>query len=572
MKKIIYILLFIIGSVTVFGQTTPLTVPLRFDKYYSYEEMNEAMNLLKQHYPEFVKLDLVGKSDEGRDIWALTINNPKTGKELDKPGVYVDGNIHGNEIQATEVCLYTASYLLTNYKTNIEIKEMVDRNAFYFIPSVNVDGKDHFFKDGNTASSNRGLRLPKDDDKDGLYDEDGYDDLDKDGNITQMRIKDPFGDYKTDPEDNRLMVRVKPGEKGEWTILGSEGIDNDNDGRVNEDSEGYVDPNRNWGYNWKPNYYQRGAGYYPFSGQGLKAIAKYIMDRPNIIVAYAFHNNGGMYLRGPSDPKAPELPRADVATYDILGYEAEKIVPGYVYKPSGAGLYPTFGDAAEFYYTIAGAYAFVGELFQTSTETYRVLEEQKNQPKSRDETNRQRLQFNDHLTFGELYKPWTKINHPTYGEIEIGGWIKFSSRMPHRFMLLDLVHRNSAAVLFSASQTPEIEMSVLKKEKIGKDTYKLIVRLENKRSIPSMSAHSVKEKLYTQDILKVEGAKVIAGGKVLDDYTLNTDFKKNKPEVQFLVVPGNQKVDYQFIIEGKGNVELKYTSRKAGKINKTIKL
>ncbi len=48
----------------------------------------------------------------------------------------------------------------------------------------------------------------------------------------------PFGQYKTDPEDPRLMVRVKPGEKGEWTLLGEEGIDNDGDGKINEDGEG----------------------------------------------------------------------------------------------------------------------------------------------------------------------------------------------------------------------------------------------------------------------------------------------------------------------------------------------
>jgi hypothetical protein len=90
-----------------------------------------------------------------------------------------------------------------------------------------------------------------------LFDEDFPDDLDGDGSITQMRKKDPNGDYKHDPEDPRLMVRVKPGEKGEYTMLGQEGIDNDGDGRVNKDSEGYVDPNRNWGYNWAPNYVQR---------------------------------------------------------------------------------------------------------------------------------------------------------------------------------------------------------------------------------------------------------------------------------------------------------------------------
>jgi hypothetical protein len=53
------------------------------------------------------------------------------------------------------------------------------------------------------------------------------DDLDGDGNITQMRIKDPNGEYKADPKDPRILVRIEPGEKGEYTLLGSEGIDND---------------------------------------------------------------------------------------------------------------------------------------------------------------------------------------------------------------------------------------------------------------------------------------------------------------------------------------------------------
>ena len=97
-----------------------------------------------------------------------------------------------------------------------------------------------------------------------------------------MRRKDPFGAYRTDPEDPRLMVRIKPGEKGEWTLLGDEGIDNDGDGRLGEDGEGYVDGNRNWGSNWAPPYVQTGSGDYPFEAAGTRAIAKFLMDRPNI--------------------------------------------------------------------------------------------------------------------------------------------------------------------------------------------------------------------------------------------------------------------------------------------------
>jgi len=39
------------------------------------------------------------------------------------------------------------------------------------------------------------------------------------------------------------MIRAIPGEKGEYEILGQEGIDNDGDGQVNEDGIGGYDPN-----------------------------------------------------------------------------------------------------------------------------------------------------------------------------------------------------------------------------------------------------------------------------------------------------------------------------------------
>jgi murein tripeptide amidase MpaA len=102
-------------------QKLKIEVPLRFDRYYSYDEVNEALKALNTAYPALTKLEVIGKSDEGRDIYALTINNPKTGDELSKPGVYVDGNIHGNEIQAGEVCLYYANMLLTKYGENDKI-------------------------------------------------------------------------------------------------------------------------------------------------------------------------------------------------------------------------------------------------------------------------------------------------------------------------------------------------------------------------------------------------------------------------------------------------------------------
>lgn len=210
MMKKSFLILFALGlMISGILPAQEIKVPLRFDQYYDYDQLVEAMQALHKAYPELTSLDLVGKSEEQRAIYALTISNPKTGDHLSKPGVYVDGNIHGNEVQAGEVCLYLANRLLTSYGENEQITSLVDKNSFYIIPSVNVDGRYHFFKDPNTSSSSRSLRRPKDDDRDGLFDEDSYDDLDGDGNICNMRKRDPNGTHRTDPYDPRLMVRVK---------------------------------------------------------------------------------------------------------------------------------------------------------------------------------------------------------------------------------------------------------------------------------------------------------------------------------------------------------------------------
>ncbi len=567
-----YTLLILLATLVFTGSAVEkkgkIEVPLRFDRYYNYDDVVEALKVLHNAFPKLTTLEEIGKSEEGRGIYALTINNPETGDALSKPGVYVDGNIHGNEIQAGEVCLYYANMLLTKYGENEKITKAVDKNAHYIVPVVNVDGRYHFFTDGNTPHSNRGLRVPKDDDHDGLFDEDPYDDLDGDGSICQMRIKDPNGMYKSDPEDKRIMVRVKPGEKGEYTILGSEGIDNDGDGRMNEDGEGYLDPNRNWGYNWMPNYIQRGAGNFPLSGTGIKAVNTFLTKHPNIIIGFAFHNAGGMWLRVPSE-KSTEIPSSDVAAYDIIGNNAIKITPGYVYMPS-YDLYPTYGDSDSHMFFIHGAYSFVGELFMSSQETYKSKKE--SDKESRTERNRERLKFNDKVAQGELYKEWKPFNHPVYGEIEIGGWIKMSSRIPHTFMLPELVHRNASVVLLADEQTPELSIEVFDVESIGKNLSQVRVRIKNNKGISSMTAQAFKDKLYSRDALKVTGAKVIAGGK-LTDFRLNkVYYKEDKPEIQFFAMPGNSKAEYQFLIEGKGEVKFEYCSRKAKNVSTSVEL
>jgi hypothetical protein len=586
MKKTLFLILILIFAISMPSQTAKIAVPLRFDHYYTLEQVYEAVQAMAKAYPEMTKLEEVGKSEEGRPIYAVTLNNPKTGPALSKPGVYVDGNIHGNEIQGGEICLYLIDYLLGNYGKNKDVTELLDKKVFYVIPVVNTDGRWHFMKDANSADSNRSLRIPIDDDKDGLVDEDFPDDLDGDGSICMMRKKDPFGMYKTDPEDPRLMVPIKPGEKGEWTILGEEGIDNDGDGLINEDGEGYVDPNRQWGFDWAPQYVESGAGEYPFQAVGLKALALWTQTKTNICIGWTFHNFGGMYLRGPSRKGLGEYPQQDVAVYDYIGKQAERITPGYKYLLSWRDLYTTTGDSLEWLCQTMGAYGYCGEVFQTQTETFKAQGESKTERPSEaageslqgllmgDIMDRERLKYSDNLTQGELYKSWKSFKHPVYGDIEIGGWVKMSSRLGAPFMLIDLVHRNAMAILFSAKHTPEVSLEVTEVKKLESDLYRVRTRLANAKAMPTMTYQAQKVRLYPKDTLRISGgsAKVVAGGVLTDPYNDRVSYKKYRPEVQFLVVPGFGKTEYQFMIQGKGEITVRYESRHGGTLEKKVKL
>ena len=266
------------------------------------------------------------------------------------------------------------------------------------------------------------------------------------------------------------MVPVKPGEKGEWTILGEEGIDNDGDGLINEDAEGYVDPNRQWGFDWAPEYVQSGSGEYPFQAVGLKALALWTQTKTNICMGWTFHNFGGMYLRGPSRKGLGEYPPQDVAVYDYIGKQAERITPGYKYMISWKDLYTTYGDSLEWLCQTIGRLRLLRRGLPVSERDVQGgrARRRPNRPAAAGEegprgflfgdmTDRERLKYSDNLTQGELYKPWKPFKHPVYGDIEIGGWVKMSSRLAAPFMLPDLVHRNAMAVLFSAKHTPEVE-------------------------------------------------------------------------------------------------------------------
>lgn len=536
-----------------------------FNRLRTYEEIVDILKGYAAAYPEWARLESIGKSAQGRDLWMITITNPATGPELSKPAMYVDGNTHANEVQGAEAALYTVGYLLQNYGRLPRVTEMLDRSVFYILPVVNPDGRALWFKGPSDEDFPRTVMVPVDDDRDGAADEDGYDDVDGDGYVTTMRKKVPMGQgtHKLDPKDPRLLVPVEPGELGDWVQLGGEGYDNDGDGRVNEDTVGYVDPNRTWGFSWEPRYVQAGAGDYPLSIPETRSIAMWALRHMNVGAVQSFHNNGQMILRGPGAKADPPYSPQDLKAYDLIGKEGEKMLPGYRYFISWKDLYTVHGATTDHFYSLMGALAFTNEMYNPPADF----------DKNGEVSDEERMKFNDVLSLGRQWVDWHPYDHPQYGKVEIGGFKRDVNRVPEGWALEDETHRNSAFVLLNAYHLPKLSIGSPSVKKVGDRLWRLEVPVLNERAIPSMTAVAVNGKLHRQDIATVSGGKVIASGLVDDPYLDKVELQEHRPER--LMVPGVEGVSTRllfFLVEGDGEVNVTYDSLKGGRLSKTIAL
>ena len=119
-----------------------------------------------------------------------------------------------------QAILWLTKHLLDNYGKDAAITKLIDTKTIYLRPENNPDGSTMYLF---SAQRNRSTVHPKDDDRDGLLDEDPEEDLDGDGVIYQIRKKavtkaeKEKADFILDPRDPRLMKRVQEG-KGEWLV------------------------------------------------------------------------------------------------------------------------------------------------------------------------------------------------------------------------------------------------------------------------------------------------------------------------------------------------------------------
>jgi len=532
-------------------------VEIAFNRYYTYEGLVENMKKIVAAHPELAKMESIGKSYEGRDMWTMTITDFSAGKAEDKPAMWIDGNIHSNEIQGGEFSLYAAWYLTEMHADNAFIKQLLTDKTFYITPTINPDARNNYFLEPNTAHSPRSGMIVLDNDGDGMNGEDGMDDLDGDGNITMMIRKSPTGRFIKDPQDPRKLILVDPDKVGEYEMLGQEGTDGDGDGRVNDDGVGYYDPNRDWGWNWQPDYIQRGALKYPFTLPENRSIMEFVMKHPNIAGAQSFHNSGGMILRGPgAEEDVDTYNQDDIRIYDAIGKMGEEIIPGYRYLTVYKDLYSVFGGELDWFYGNRGVFTYSNELMNSYL--YFHKESEGNQD--------EQFKVDKLLTMGDAFVNWKEYDHPQFGTVEIGGFKKNFGRAHPGFLLEQDAHRNAAFTFYHAYHTPKLSVMDVKEKDLGGGLKSITATIFNERLMPTHSSQDLKYKIERPDYVTISGAKVVAGFMVEDEDFNKLREQKNSPErIAVDNIPGMSGVKVKWIVSSAQNYSITVDSAKGGK-------
>ncbi len=554
----------------------------RFDKYYRYEELTQLLKQYVRAYPHLLKLQSIGKSHEGRDVWLVTATNFKTGPDGDKPAIWVDGNLHASEVAASAAALYHLHALVTKYGKDKDVTRALDTRAFYIVPRVNPDGAEWALADKPRVIRSSTRPYPYDEDPiDGLIEED----IDGDGRILQMRIPDPNGAWKSHPAEPRLMIRRDPAESGgKYYRLLPEGTLKNYDGleiTVRQPKQG-LDLNRNFPVGWRQEADQAGAGPYPVSEPEARNLVDFIVRHPNITGVVTFHTFSAVLLRPYDDRSDEAFPAEDLWTYQkigekgtrITGYANVSVFHDFRYHPKSV----TTGAFDTWMYDHLGVFGWTVEVWsplqQAGLKGYKYMDWFREHPVKDD---LRLLRWNDSKLRPHGYVAWRRFDHPQLGRVEIGGWDWLHTwTNPPGSLLEAEIKRFPAWIVWQALISPRLELRLADVSAIGRDTYRVRLVVENTGWLPTYVSKKALERKLRGVVCEIElpaGAR-LETGKARQEFGQLEGRAYKEAMVDPSLEGTHERLKVEWVVHAPRGGSLKLIARheRAGTIRTTLKL
>ncbi len=607
-----------------------------YNKYHQPDEINASLIKLAKQYGQVTRMHDLATTPGERKLVILEIGNEVNSVDKKLPAVFVAGNMEGTVPIASEAAVYLADLILSG-------QSYYGSLTWYIMPCGNPDAAMHYFNRPLVMDAKNDL--PHNDDLDELTNEDGWNDLNGDGWITRVRVKDPEGIWVPVESDPRLMRKAdySKGEKGIYKLY-DEGIDDDGDGKYNEDGHGGVNVGVNFPHLFK--HFTATGGLWPGSVDESYELMKFISDHPEIAMTFTLGSTNFCLVppkggrQGSVDLDKIKLPDRFAKMFDAdpdksysmseiiemvkpmvpEGFEVtESVVAGFlglgaVVNPMNEDLvfYKDFSEKYKKYLKEKGAeverfdpepakdgsfelwsYYHLGlptfsmdfwtlpkvkekkeekngltsaQLKKMSDEEFIALDKEKisayfkeaGAPKQfnaemvinmvkegkmtpakiaemadkmqenkkpeegkPDPEMKALVTFSDSVIDGKGYVNWTPYNHPTLGEVEIGGAVPYANNTPPAVMIDSLLNLQVPWIFEIVKKLPDLKIFKTELKSQGAGIYELKVWVENKSYLPFPTAMGKRNKRPAPAVILLDGndIELLSGKKrtAIDD-------------------------------------------------------
>lgn len=464
--------------------------------YLDYAALTKQLELWAHRHPNLLRLQSLGKTPEGRDLWLATV-----GPEPDRlrPAVWLDANMHAAELCGSSVALALIEDLIELHLSAekdplglpASVAEVAREVLFYIMPRISPDGAEAVVKTGRPLRS-----VPRDRRHPTPRPHWRAQDLDGDGQVLMMRYPDPAGEFVESANEPGLMLRRHIEDEGPFYQLAVEGVIENFDGvtipAAGSFDDHFPDLNRNFPWSWAPEPDQEGAGPFATSEPEVRAVVEFASRHPNIFAWADLHTFGGVFIRPLGHAPDTEMNGNDLAIYNQIavwaaqytGYPTVSGFHEFTYSPNQ----PLRGDIVDFAYHQCGALAFTCELWN--------LFDQLELPKPKrfaehyvrlGRAEHQRLfHWDREHNESRIFRQWTAVDHPQLGRVEVGGIDPRIGIWNPPEDQLDAVCRGQTELLLRlAAMAPRVRLYARERTRLGTDAWSACIVVENLGYLPS---------------------------------------------------------------------------------------
>lgn len=555
-----------------------------YDHYYDYSEVTALLKDYAGKYPRYLRLSSLLTTEEGREMWLVELTDTETGDFSEKPAYGTIGPVHCQEIVGVMVIMHLIDCVLSNLDTP-EIQDILSHYTLCLIPMASPDGTDRVL---HTPEIPRSVprKVTRDIDSSGVIKKD----MDGDGVVRLMRFRDPYGPWKISEEDPRVMILKKPDElEGDFYMVLNEGEFENGDWR----SQLYNGPerypynlNRNWPFEWLPAVGQKGAGEYPLQAAENKALADFLASHKNLCFVLSLHSSGGVLFYPPVTKPVSALNRNDLRVLHAfvdIGTEESGYPSRNLYEAFAVQGIPIAGPWDDYLLLCKGIFGHAIECWDWEVRAGidpkwdRPIVNR--DPKYAHDNELKFLRWVDANCGEDVFKPWTKFQHPQLGEVEIGGYNRLFVENPPIPFLKQELEKIARFMKRQMRLLPRLTISEVEITPLREGIYTISAMVSNRGYLPTYVSHEALRLCCTLPVTAALEGSVrfvnCAGVQTLGDLEGTSSIEADLRDTNYIMAPHKPCFkQVRWTVEAQAGTELTLhvTSERGGHCRKAIQL